>query len=1058
MSAGPVAGLQRSFPLDPGILGPGSAASLELTGSTDADIVAAVAADTAFPTRVGGIIDLAHIGLSVSGGQDVAFKAGQTSVGFSFSAGVVARAGIFDDPKAAITALGLPETPGLDLSLPGGPASRYALLRTGYTAAGSITGTHPIGGLGSVTFGVSGNAAGLSAVLHRFPANAGARTVLEETVSSWRLPRHALAADRLKPATWVVAEADGSLAVKIAASLGYNFDFVREAKVLGLSGDIGLKVDAGATATFGFSVSGRYLAVLGRESDSVTDPHLRLRLFKLSSNGLNLGLNLKIGVTGVTGILPNNVDDFVKAVFGVHGAQILKALQQIEHWTDKEKSVGQFVAGLVNEKALQLLKDVTGVDDPATLFNEAREKLLDALHLWDSLPSRASSELWGILSGLDAAAATTLNNGLSLLASSDEATQKNALLDFLKGNHFESTPAGKLISALADHGLLNLLDRLPEVRQAASTVQKILDGGVIAELQKRIIEDLDLQKVLDAVTQTDFNKLDSFLVGRLAAFFDKDLRFEDLKMVKDTINMIIGKRQEIYGKARKALNSRYGLDLAATWSRTSASTAVVDVVFDTSTSEGQELLRALLEDSNFDQLLTSQSTAITVNSAVLTHELTRKSTLDISLPHFSFSSESFNDAIATVEEDSSRVLLYNAKGNDVVKVKNKFNSSLSVTFAASVARSTAGSFPDLRIHDGNSATWSYQLLQAKSDMGREELETFTRPFILQYMRDQFSGETNLSKFYSDFDDVVDEILHNGRETFGDVCASYEVTVPGSALAAWAHPVADVDSAAKLVSRVIQDQLKKILPFYFFQDIDRLDAAAGCDAVLVWSALPTVTNARLDGSTLIFNEGKSVFWNHPDLDLRRAMVHNSRTAAALGAMLPDVQRRLEEAGKHGVVQRFDPKQIGTFLNTVIPLNDLPGAGDIFLSSLLFFESQIVRKAEEAFRDIQAFLPAATTAPSKAIKRLAEFAGDITMAFNKLASGTVFGGLTLRGLNQMVFVEASRVLDGSLNIQPSALLSISVLKPKSQRTFDIKTFPAGEIPPEADIVIAQRLVSA
>jgi len=76
MSAGPVAGLQRSFPLDPGILGPGSAASLELTGSTDADIVAAVAADTAFPTRVGGIIDLAHIGLSVSGGQDIAFKAG----------------------------------------------------------------------------------------------------------------------------------------------------------------------------------------------------------------------------------------------------------------------------------------------------------------------------------------------------------------------------------------------------------------------------------------------------------------------------------------------------------------------------------------------------------------------------------------------------------------------------------------------------------------------------------------------------------------------------------------------------------------------------------------------------------------------------------------------------------------------------------------------------------------------------------------------------------------------------------------------------------------------
>ena len=66
--------------------------------------------------------------------------------------------------------------------------------------------------------------------------------------------------------------------------------------------------------------------------------------------------------------------------------------------------------------------------------------------------------------------------------------------------------------------------------------------------------------------------------------------------------------------------------------------------------------------------------------------------------------------------------------------------------------------------------------------------------------------------------------------------------------------------------------------------------------------------------------------------------------------------------------------------------------------------------------------------------------------------------LRGLNQMVFIEASRALDGTLAIEPRALLTISVLKSKAERTFDIATFVTGAIPPAADVAVAQRLVNA
>ncbi|MBS1830238.1 MAG: hypothetical protein JST93_33360 [Acidobacteria bacterium] len=1034
--------LNRTFALDPKVLGPGSAINLQLTGATAADVVAAVAANSPFPARPR--IDLASIGLSVSGGNPVAFTAGQTTVGFSFSAGVTAGVGIFDDGSAAVQALGLAETPGLDVTVGAAPSTRYALMRAGYQAQGSVNGTHPIGGIGSVTFGVSGAAAGLSAVLRRFPSSAGARTVLGDTVSSWKLPRHVDDANRLAPDTWLITEASGSLAVNVAARLGYNFNFIRESKALGLHGDIGLKIDAAASAAFGFSVSGRYLLVLGRESAGT---NIRLRLFKLSSNGINFGLNLKAGVTGVTP-LPGDVDEFVSAVFGVHGSQIVSALQQIEKWTDPSKSVGELVAGLANERALKLIKDVTGID-PKTAFDAARGKLLEGLKFWNELPQRVSAELWGLIGEMGPAESATFKNALQLLASTDRAKQKEALLGILQTNHLDGTPIGRFIGAVGDRGLLALLDRLPEVRSTAQTVLSILDGGIIANLQKQLIEALHLQKVLDTVTKTDFNKLDSFLVGKLSAFFDKELKFEDLNEVKNTINMVVTKRREIYDKVRKALHSRYGVEVAATWSRTTSSTAVLDVDFDTSAADGRALLQGILEDSNIDAVMTSQSTAISVRAAVLTHEIRKKSTLDISLPYYHLSSESFNNAIATVEEDASRVLLYSAKGDDVVKTKNKFRSSLAVTFAASVTR--AAGLPQVRIHEDESATWSYQLLQAKSRMKREELETASRPFLNQYMREQFSGDTNLSRWYTQFDQTVENLLHNGAEEFGDVCASYEVTIPGRVLGAWARRVSDPKGAAKQVSIEIQKSLKQSIPFYFFQNVEKYKDLGSSAALLAWSAMRPSTNARLDGDRLIFDEGNDVFWNHPDVGLRRVMARNSIAKANLAAKLPMIRLRLEEAGLS--TSFYEDDRVDRILE-----EGSSGAGDNLLTGLLFSEARIVEKAAEAIRDIQGFLGNAHEAPSKAIVRLSEFAGDITEAFNKLIGKTVFGGVTLRGVNQQIFLEASRALDGSLAVRPSALATFTVLKPVGERTFNIGTFVDGEIPDPKDVLVAQRVISA
>ena len=77
-----------------------------------------------------------------------------------------------------------------------------------------------------------------------------------------------------------------------------------------------------------------------------------------------------------------------------------------------------------------------------------------------------------------------MQDALTLLGSNnDESAQRQALLDILNSTDIAASPIGRLLGAAADKGLLNLLDRLPEVRQIANTVLSILDGGVIAKLK-----------------------------------------------------------------------------------------------------------------------------------------------------------------------------------------------------------------------------------------------------------------------------------------------------------------------------------------------------------------------------------------------------------------------------------------------------------------------------------------------------------------------------------------------------------------------------------------------
>src|SRR5262249_46925459 len=530
---------------------------LDLHGTTDLDVAKAIEADTPFPDRPGNTIELGHIGFATKGGTPVTFDALGTPVSAEFSAGVAASLGVFPDHAAAIGALNLGETPGLDLSVPASPDTRFALLSSSYTASGSVNGRHPIGAVGSLTFTGPGASNGAIAVLHRFLKSDGARTDLEQMIASGARARHITTATDAGVGAWLVAEVDGALALNVAAALGYNLDFVRTVRAGTVAGDVGLKVDAAVSATFGLDVSGRYVVVVGRET---SDERVRVQMFKLARKGLSFGLNLRVGVIGVENVAPDKIDDFIAAVFGVHGAQIVSALKRLDSPTDPTKSVGEIVAGLANEKAQDLFKDLTGKDFRQE-FDAVRGRILNAVQQWENLGPRVSAELWKLIGRrLSDQEMQVLNDSLTLLSATDDGALQTAYESLLRDAGFTTSPLALLLNAAADQGLLALINRPNEVRALATNVKGVLDGGVITRLQQYVDEKLRLDKVITVVNKADFDTLDGWLVGRLGVFFDKTLRFEDLNDIKNAINLALTSRQKIYDKAKQALNSRYGFD------------------------------------------------------------------------------------------------------------------------------------------------------------------------------------------------------------------------------------------------------------------------------------------------------------------------------------------------------------------------------------------------------------------------------------------------------------------------------------------------------------------
>jgi hypothetical protein len=1066
--------------IDPKYLAGAADASLDFTPpDADREVVQALAMNAAFPFRQ---IEFGTIAAKVSSDRDLKFAEGAGQVVFKASGGAFAGFGVYIDPVKLVKGMAVDEQVADALDMAASNEDLFLALKWGYDVNASAEGSMALGAPGKVTFGASGKREALYAVIRRFSKEAKSLDAIAATARSWMLPSQvANRRGELAPGTWILAETDSSIALSLGVQYGYDFNWVREAKALGLAGDIGLRLNLGVSAALSFSAAGNFAIVISRESADETDQAIRFRLFRLRRKGWGFAFNASADVQGdVNDFLPA-FDEFVKAVFGVHGAQVLKDLKAIENWTDPKKSLPELFGEAGVNFGKKLLKDVTGID-PESAFNKARDRVVALVDKWNELPHTVATRLWTVVeeqaNERDAhKALEEIRSIATLISEANRDSVREPLARLLGNVAFFQTAAGGWLESAAAGGIVRVLNNtaaFQDLQKVARTTLDLLDGDALesslVKLQTFVEEHLQLESLfkqahldelvgvstLDDFDQASFDKLDAWLKARLQAFVEDRLDLARVNQIRQAIFLFIKRGRTFYDQTLKALNRKYEFSFAATFQQDTTRTALLDFVLDGSRPEAFDALKLAL-GGQYDRLLVEQMPGVTLNMASLTHQIERTTHVEINLPWSSSAVDHINSSLArvdAVDEDEGRVLVYELAGNDLVTERNKRNSRLAI---GGFLRADAGG---VRVHN-TELTYSYSLRQVQRDMKRADLQYQLKPYIETYFGDVFKaqpgGGGTFENWIGDLDNHIDALENNGTDNFGDTLLSLQVSLPAEAVSVWKDaPGEPADHKKRKVpqylemSRRIQATMRRLIPLVFFQDLKNFAAIERALPLLVYQAMPPSTSATLTGDALTLNTDTDYFWDWPDEKLRRRIVHHPQTSAVLATILARTNFTLKEAG-HPSAAFYATDRLHRIQDEVAAneTSDLSPLGH-----LLFVEDAVIRAARTSGFAIAKFRKAAGSKPSEAVKALATFGSTLTEAFNAKIT-TTYGGGALRPLGTALFLEAAAALTPGLAARPTALLELIVLK--GNATFALADYLNGVAPPKKDILERQPIVN-
>jgi len=972
--------------------------------SAPPEVLLALASPAApFPA---GDISVATVSLAASTDKPIEFGSGTGKVSFSAKASAFADLGVYRTGATLLHELGSKVD---DISLDGiefglDASTLLCMLRWGYDVEAKGSGAVALGAIGQATFDIAGSRDGLFAVIRRRQATEPARSVVQTVADSWLMPRQITSLDQVEPGTWLVAEVAGSVSVGLGATVGFDFNWVRQATLGGLTGDIGLRLQLGINGAVGFSSSGRSIVVVSRDTDARA---LRVRFFRQKTKELDLSFNaaLNIQVKPDT-LLPGKADDFVAAVFGTHGLQIARDLAVLDKWTDPHTPLATLLANAGVEGAEGLIAHLAGVsvEELQQKFDTVHSTVVSFIDKWHALPHGVASTLLKLVEEkADLGPVKDVVTKLTTISTDDLRSLLDAELNHIS---FFGTPVGQMLEAIAGDNVGSLLGKpLDDLHEVATKILAILDGSALEDTLKKfqsyVEQQLGVDKILPVVTDTDFAALDALLKTKLADFLGQHvLVLKDLDKIRTAFHLLLAKRQEYYEKALEALHRKYNFSFTAASQSTATDTALFDATFDFSHDQASVIgfLQQAIQ-GKLDDLLKTQPAQVDIAVGKLTHGVKRQTSIDVSLPFMrDITHVHINDSLATLEAvPHGGGVIFKLKSTDTVTSSNRRKSALSL--AMGLAAQTG-----IRLHQ-DSLDINYSLLFAKRNMRRQDVRAQVGPAI----RTTFKGRiADLETFVDVLDRRVEAAIPNGPNVLGNGLLSLDVTVDPSAAkavgAAWLGlPVDRGSDVYSKISIAIQLSLKQHIHDSVFNAPDGyIDVVGRTDVFLAYCALAPTAQKPLDW-----------FWNWPDVDERKRLLDHPVTKQRMSVLLTRAQDVLLGDSR---AEHFRPERTEEILDRIDP-------SDAFLNTLLVSESAVVRDALDAGVAIARAM--SSQKPSDAIDALESFGANLTEAFH--SDITTLLGPGIQSLGTQILLDATGGITGAPLQETSAVLNIEFLRP-------------------------------
>jgi hypothetical protein len=482
---------------------------------------------------------------------------------------------------------------------------------------------------------------GSYALVRSFPSDTPAGNLVRDLFRGVRLPANVeepLAEDEI-----YVFEYGGYVNFKGSIGLGYEISGAPSFEINQLNFVEKYKLSLMASVGLESRLAGRFKVEVRKGSKNGWN-HIILR--KSRSKFFSVAADVSVLADFEQEGLPESADDFLSAVIGLKSKNWINLFQQVQALTDF-KQLEVYLDNLAKSfiekytgKAFEELADKTKLDEALALVKKAVDAYNEvgdrAVALFDKYFDAATGELDAkLVEALDFVKNIT---SLDQLKGEVDSTVWDVVQHLTDGD-----PLEWLLGKIEVGGVsVNSLEELK--RRADKIIDLVQDEGhrKIRDLIGLAKSQFPLDKFIKELSGLDWMKLKTLGDKRLVGFVERligvsveKLSNSELGEAVNRFHKVLGAidkfKDTLYKKMREALTQSFSFKLHAAYSRATENDALLDFELNLTSALGKELMKKAGQGDFADVLAAYGSGAVVLNEGVLSHKVTKESSLSVNI-------------------------------------------------------------------------------------------------------------------------------------------------------------------------------------------------------------------------------------------------------------------------------------------------------------------------------------------------------------------------------------------------------------------------------------------